>query len=148
MLTAWWLLFPDQVERARQRITETPRKSFGFGVAAAALAAIPGAVFFALPSQFTRGLGWIWLVIILGIASLGAAGIAAELGSRLNQRNEVDFTALGAFLRGAVIWELASAFPLIGWLLVIPVGLLISLGAAVFAVLRWTPKSKTEIEDA
>ena len=148
MLTAWWLLFPDQVERARQRITETPRKSFGVGVAAAGLAAIPGAVFFALPSQFTQVLGGIWLAIILGLASLGAAGIAAEIGSLLNQRNEVDFTALGAFLRGAVIWELASAVPVIGWLLVIPVGLLISLGGALFSVLRWMPKSKTEIKTA
>ncbi|NOQ40841.1 MAG: hypothetical protein GQ562_11055, partial [Anaerolineales bacterium] len=69
-------------------------------------------------------------------------------GSRLNQRNEVDFTALGAFLRGAVIWELASAVPVIGWLLVIPVGLLISLGGALFSVLRWMPKSKTEIKTA
>jgi fatty acid desaturase len=148
MLTAWWLLFPENVERARQRIAKTPCKSFGFGVAAAILAAIPGVVFFTLPSQFTQVLGWIWLVIVLGLASLGAAGIAAEIGDRLNQRNEVEFTALGAFLRGAVIWELASAFPIIGWLLVIPVGLFISLGGASFAVLRWAPKSKTEIKDA
>jgi hypothetical protein len=148
LLTAWWLLFPDRVERARQRASKTPGKSFGLGAAAAVLAAIPAGIFFALPSQFAQVLAWIWIILVLGAASLGAAGIAAEIGTRLNERNEVDFTALGAFLRGAVIWELASAFPVIGWLLVIPIGTLISLGAAVFALLRWTPKTKTAVKGA
>ncbi len=148
LLSTWWLLFPERVERARQRVAITPRKSFGFGVAGGLLAAIPAAIFFNLPSQFTQVLGWIWLVLLLGISSLGAAGIAAEIGNQLNQRNEVDFTALGAFLRGVVIWELAAAFPIIGWLLIIPVGTLISLGAAVFSIFNWMPKTETAAEDA
>jgi len=148
LLTTWWLLFPERVERARQRVADSPRKSFGLGVAGGLLAAIPAAIFFTIPSQFTQILGWIWLILVLSLASLGAAGIASEIGSCLNQRNEVDFTSLGAFLRGAVIWELASAFPIIGWLLMIPVGTLISLGAAVFSIFRWMPKTETATVDA
>ena len=68
---------------------------------------------------------------MLGFASLGSAGIAAELGLRVNWKNDGAFLSLGAFLRGALIWELAAALPLIGWLLVIPVGTLISLGGFV-----------------
>jgi hypothetical protein len=141
-LTIWWLLFPDRVERSRQRIVETPRKSLSLGLAAAVLAAIPAAIFFTLPSQFTQVLGWIWLVIVLGTASLGATGIAVEIGNRLNQKNNGYFQSWAAFLRGAVILELAAAFPFIGWLLVIPLGTILALGAAVFAVLRWEPKPK------
>ncbi|MCJ7734266.1 MAG: hypothetical protein MUP11_06935 [Anaerolineales bacterium] len=74
MLTAWWLLFPEGVERARLRISEKPKRSFGIGLLAGMAAAIPTAIFFTLPSQFTQVLGWIWLVLVLGAASLGAAG--------------------------------------------------------------------------
>jgi len=144
-LGTWWLLFPDRVERSRLKITEKPRRSLGFGFLAALGAAIPAAVLFALPSQFTQVLGWIWLVLVLGFASLGAAGIAAELGLRLNWKNDGAFLSVGAFLRGALLWELAAVFPLIGWLLVIPLGTLISLGGAVQTLSREEdPASKKE----
>jgi hypothetical protein len=139
-LTAWWLLFPERVERSRERIAETPRKCFSLGLAAAALAGIPAGIFFALPSQFTQVLGWILLILVLGIASLGAAGIAAEIGNRINQKNSGYFQSWAAFLRGAVVWELAAAFPVVGWLLVIPLGTILALGAAAFAITRWSPK--------
>ncbi|MCJ7717910.1 MAG: hypothetical protein MUO54_15520 [Anaerolineales bacterium] len=136
LLTTWWLLFPEGVERARLRISEKPKKSFGMGLLAGVIAAIPTTIFFTLPSQFTQVLGWIWLVLVLGAASLGAAGIAAEIGLRLNWKSDGELGSLGAFLRGALIWELASAFPVIGWLLIIPVGTLISLGGAVYAIFK------------
>ncbi len=136
LLTTWWLIFPEKVEVARIRISEKPKKSFGLGLLAGVIAAIPAAILFALPSQFTQVLGWIWLVLLLGAASLGAAGIAAEIGLRMNWRNDGNFQSLGAFIRGAAMLELASAFPIIGWLLVIPVGTLISLGGVVQAIFR------------
>jgi len=142
MLTAWWLLFPEKVENARIRISEKPKKSFGFGLLYGAIAAIPTAILFTLPSQFTQVLGWIWLVLILGAASLGAAGIAAEIGLRMNWKNDGNFQSLGAFLRGAAILELASAFPIIGWLLFIPVGTLISLGGAGHAIFKKKEKEE------
>ncbi len=127
-LTAWWLLFPERVEKARVNIIEEPKRSFWIGLLAALAAAIPGVFLFAIQVPFFRALGLIWLAVVLGVASLGAAGIAAELGLRVNWKNDGSFLSLGAFLRGALIWELAAALPLIGWLLVIPLGTLISLG--------------------
>jgi hypothetical protein len=143
MLTTWWLFLPEKVEESRLRILESPRKSLSLGIAYSAAAAIPAVLFFNLPSQFTQVLGWIWLVIVLGVASIGAAGIASDLGLRVNWKNDGAFLSLGAFLRGAVIWELASAFPIIGWLLIIPVGTLVSMGAAVPIILRRKPKAET-----
>ena len=130
-LTAWWLLFPERVENVRGKIIENPGRSFWIGILAALLAAIPAGLLFALQAQFTQLLGWIWLVVVLGFTSLGSASIASELGLRLNWKNDGAFLSLGAFLRGALIWELAAALPLIGWVLVIPVGSLISLGGFV-----------------
>ena len=134
LLTAWWLLFPEKVEKARLEITEKPRKSFGMGLVYGLAAAVPAVILFNLPAQITQVLGWIWLVLILGSASLGAAGIAAELGLRLNWKNDGSFQSLGAFLRGAAIWELASIFPAIGWLLIIPLGTITALGGAFPAI--------------
>ena len=143
LLTTWWLLFPEKVEKARVRISEKPKKSFGVGLLAGSIAAIPAVILFSLPSQFTQVLGWIWLVLTLGAASLGASGIAAEIGLRMNWRNDGNFQSLGAFIRGAAILELASAFPIIGWLLIIPVGSLISLGGAVHAIFKKKVKEET-----
>ena len=136
LLTTWWLLFPERVEKAREMITEKPSRFLWIGLLAALAAAIPGAFLFLIPSPMTQVLGWIWVAFLLGFASLGSAGIAAELGLRVNWKNDGVHQSLGAFLRGALIWELAAIFPLIGWLLVIPVGTLVSFGAMVSSLRR------------
>jgi len=143
LLTFFWLLFPEKVEMARIQVSEKPKKSFSLGILTGVLAAIPAAILFALPSQFTQVLGWIWLVLVLGIASIGAAGIAAEIGLRMNWKNDGGFQSLGAFIRGAAILELASVFPIIGWLLIIPIGTLLSLGGAVSAIFKKKDKDES-----
>lgn len=144
VLTTWWLLFPERVEKARVKITTKPGRYLWIGILAALAAAIPGTFLFLIPVGFSQALGWIWLAIVLGFASMGSAGIAAELGLRVNWKNDGAHLSLGAFLRGALIWELAAVFPLIGWLLVMPLGTLISLGAMV-STLR---KEKTPEEES
>ena len=144
VLTVWWLLFPERVENARMKIIEEPRKSFWIGVLAAFVVAIPALFLFVIKAQLFQVLGWIWLAVVLGVASLGSAGIAAELGLRVNWKNDGAFLSLGAYLRGALIWELAAILPLIGWLLVIPVGSLISLGG----VVRTFRREKATEEDS
>jgi hypothetical protein len=146
LLVLCWLLFPKRVELARLRISEQPKRSFGMGLVYSLIAAIPMVILFNLPSQLTQVLGWFWLVVVLGSASLGAASIAAEIGLRINWKNDGAFQSLGAFLRGAAAWELALAFPLIGWLLIIPAGTCISLGGAVPAIFGKQPKSESSQE--
>jgi len=148
LLTAWRLLFPGAVQRSRERIVGTPWKCFGLGTAGLAGAVIPGLILFNLPSQAAQLLAWIWLVFLLSLSSMAAAGLAAELGSRLQQSSSEPTSGAGATLRGAFLLELSSAFPVIGWLLILPVGLLVTLGAGVFALFRWTPQSAEALEAA
>jgi hypothetical protein len=148
LLTGWWLLFPERVEKTRLTISETPKKSFWIGLLSALIAAIPAMILFNLPSQFTQVLAWIWVVIVLAAASLGAAGLAAEIGLRMNWKNDGQFQSLGAFIRGAVLIELASVFPVIGWLLIIPFGTLISLGGTVRNIIKKKEKSTNEEKEA
>lgn len=139
MLTAWWLLFPAAVERARLRLERTPGKSFWLGLAALIAFLIPILILLNLPSGFFQFLGFVAIGVMLVLSSIGAAGLAARFADKLNRLGA--FSAIGSFVRGAVIIELASVLPVVGWFIFLPVSLVASLGASVFALLNWTPKS-------
>jgi hypothetical protein len=81
-------------------------------------------------------------VLLLALSSSAAAGISAELGDRIQSLNAGQISKLGSFLRGAAVWEFASVFPVIGWLLVFPAGLFLTLGAGMFAFFGWKPQTE------
>lgn len=141
MLTAWWLLFPSVVARAHSRVERTPWSAFWLGLILIIAVTLPIGILLALPFGPAKFIGWILLGAALAISTIGAAGIAAHLGTRLSKHSSV--TPLSGFIRGAVLLELAAFFPVIGWLFVwIPI-LLISFGATGFALLNWVPREKT-----
>lgn len=139
LLTAWWLLFPATVERARARLDQTPWQCFWFGGILTAAAVIPTVILLLLPFGPAKFLGWTLIVVVLAISSLGSAGIAAKMGALLAERSTASPAA--AFVRGAIALELAVIFPLLGWLLVFPLTVVTALGATGFALLRWVPKT-------
>jgi hypothetical protein len=138
LLTAWRLLFPATVERARLRLEYTPWRCFWLGGVLMALVVLPTVILLALPLGPAKLAGWVIILSTLGVASLGGAGLAAKMGGQA-QRASPTQTPLGAFVRAAVALELAAAFPFIGWFAVIPLLAVTSLGATVFAVLRSVP---------
>jgi hypothetical protein len=104
--------------------------------------AIPIVTLLALPFGPAKFLGWILLAASLALSSIGSAGIAAHLADRVAQRSNV--TALGAFVRGAVVLELAAFFPVIGWFFLWPLLLITAFGATTFALLNWLPRERTQ----
>ncbi len=136
MLMAWWLLFPGVVGRAGARAAGDPWRCLGVGLLGAIGLSIPIGVLLALPFGPAKFLGFMLLLLVLTAASLGAAGIAAQMGERLGDRVGGAATGPGAFLRGAVALELAAAFPFIGWFILIPLAILASLGAVLLTLLR------------
>jgi uncharacterized protein involved in cysteine biosynthesis len=139
MLTAWWLLFPVTVERARVRFERTPWQSFWFGGVITAVVVIPTVILLALPFGPAKFVGWSIIILVLGFSSLGSAGIAAKMGETLVRRSNAN--PASAFVCGAVALELAVVFPVVGWLVVFPLIVVTALGAAGFALLRWQPKA-------
>ena len=146
LLTAWWLLFPSTVERARVRLDRTPWQSFWLGGVVLATLLIPTVILLALPFGPAKFLGWILIALTLAFSGLGAAGLAARFGEQVGRLSPV--SGLGAFVRGAVILELASFFPVIGWFIFFPLATVATLGAAAFALLHWLPKSAQVVEPA
>ena len=146
MLIAWWLLFPNLITRAQMRIEKSLASSFWLGLIVVIALVIPIVILFALPFGPAKLIGWILLGASLTVSSVGSAGIAAHLGARLTQHSNV--SPLSGFVRGAVILELASFFPVLGWLFIWVPLLITAFGAAAFALLNWMPREKTQISSA
>ena len=142
MLTAWWLLFPSVVARAQSRVERTLAGTFWLGLAILVVLAIPIMILLALPFGPAKFIGWILLAVSVALSSIGSAGMAAHLASRLARQSNL--SALGAFVRGAVILELAAFFPVIGWLFLWPLFLITAFGATGFAILNWMPREKVQ----
>jgi hypothetical protein len=139
MLSTLWLLFPATIERARLRLERTPWQCFWLGGVITALVIIPVVVLLALPFGPAKFIGWTIVTIVLALSNIGAAGLAAKMGERLATHSGNSNTA-GAFVRGALALELAMVFPVFGWAFVLPLAIVLSLGATGFALLHWVPK--------
>ena len=143
MLTAWWLLFPRLITKAQVRIEKSLASSFWMGLIVTLVLGIPIFLLLALPFGPAKLIGWILLGASFALSSIGSAGIAAHLGTRLTQHSNI--SPLSGFVRGAVLLELAAFFPIIGWVFLwIPL-LITAIGATGFAILNWMPREKAQI---
>ena len=141
LLTTWWLLFPVSVERARVRFARTPWACLGLGLLGMVVILVPIGLLESLPFSAAKFIGTMMIFAGLAYASVGAAGLASEMGERLTRQSGGKFTPVGGMVRGAVALELAAAFPVLGWFLIIPLVTITAFGATTFAVLRWSPHS-------
>jgi hypothetical protein len=139
LLTSLWLIFPATVGRARTRLERTPWQCFWLGGVFTAVFSIPIVILIALPFGPAKFAGFALMSVALTVAALGAAGLAAKMGDHLTQ-NANGLSRAGAFVRGAVALELAAGFPIIGWLIILPLAVVLSLGATAFALLHWMPR--------
>jgi hypothetical protein len=148
MLTAVWLFFPRRVSYARTRLAATPWQTFWLGLFVSFVVGIPITILLASPSAPAKLIGGTTLVLVLTIATLGAAGLTLEMADRLQEKANGKLKTVPAFIGSAVALELAAFFPFIGWIVVIPLGIIISLGAATFALLRWMPRQLETVQDS
>jgi hypothetical protein len=142
MLTTWWLLFPSLITRAQARVDKTLAKTFWLGLVIVIALTIPIVILLALPFGPAKFFGWILLAASLALSSIGSAGITAHLGEQLKRAGN-GITPLNAFIRGAVVLELAAFFPVLGWFFLWPLTLITAFGATAFALLNWLPREKT-----
>lgn len=145
MLSAWWLMFPGVVARAQTRIEKTLSGTFWLGLLIVIVLTIPIVILLALPFGPAKFLGWILLATSLAFSSIGSAGIAAHLGERMKQTGN-SYSPLNAFIRGAVVLELATFFPVLGWLFLWPLALITAFGATGFALMNWMPRGSVDKE--
>lgn len=135
------LVIPKVTERVQTRLVQTPGRSFVLGVAVTAALLL----WIAITSQINFGpiqaTAFIAAVLGMGIGTIGAAGMARLLGQRLAAVAGPS-SELTSLLRGAVVYELACLFPIVGWFLFAPIVGVMLVGAAVFGLLGWLPRPR------
>ena len=143
LLVVLALLMPGVVSRSAGRLSRTPGKCLVLGIPVAAAfflwIAITSPVNFGpvKATAFAAGLTG------LGLGIIGAAGFARHIGQRLGAVSgpKSEITHL---VRGALVFELACFFPIVGWFLFLPLAGALSLGAAVFGLLSWIPTPQVQ----
>ncbi|MEZ4591615.1 MAG: hypothetical protein R3D55_10820 [Chloroflexota bacterium] len=138
LLLALNLLMPQVTERIETRLEQTPGKSFVLGVPVTAVFLLFSAITANIPglgqaSAFLAGF------VFMGLGTLGAAGMSRLLARRVNVLVSPSSEALN-LLRGAVLYELACLFPIVGWFLFAPIVGITVIGAATFGLLGWLPR--------
>jgi hypothetical protein len=126
------LCFPVAVERASLHVGVRPVRALAQGVAAFVALTVAAGV---LKNLGPLGPLAAFLTFLCGLslAMLGAAGVARHLAGAYRRQETAH--PRDVFLGGVLI-EMTSAVPLVGWFVVLPVSLLMMLGAGCAVVLR------------
>jgi hypothetical protein len=133
------LLLPQITNRIETRLERTPGKSFFLGVPVTAAFLLWIAITANVPIGVVRGTAFVAAFVGMGLGTLGAAGMSRLLARRITVLANPSSQAMN-WLRGAVMYELACLFPIVGWFLFAPIVGITVLGAAVFALLGWLPR--------
>jgi len=139
LLLALNLLMPQITARIETRLERTPGKSFFLGVPVTAAFLLWIAIAANVPIGVVRSTAFIAAFIGMGLGTLGAAGLSRLLAKRITLLASPSAEAMN-WLRGAVMYELACLFPIVGWFLFAPIVGITVLGAAVFGLLGWLPR--------
>ncbi|WP_420640759.1 hypothetical protein [Candidatus Leptofilum sp.] len=138
LLLALNLLMPKITQRIETRLEKTPGKSFVLGVPVTAAFLLWIAITANIPG-LGQGSAFLAAFVGMGLGTLGAAGMSRLLAKRVQVLVSSSSEAL-SLLRGAVMYELACLFPIVGWFLFAPVVGITVIGAAVFGLLGWLPR--------
>lgn len=122
------LIFSQTTYYAALRLHRGAITPFLVGLLLAVVVGLPSAVLISLGSIFQL-VGAITLLAGFLWAFTGLAAIARLMGMRLGTLAGQDENPFFEVTVGAVTLAFALAFPLIGWLLLLPVGLIAGLGA-------------------
>lgn len=120
-------------------------KSFFLGLPLTALVLV---LFGALTSNKAGPWGLIGIVIMaayLMFTSIGVAGIADLIGEKLGGNNNHQLQPpWRETVRGGAVLVLSFLFPILGWLLIMPVALIVGCGATMRAMFREWKSSRQE----
>lgn len=124
-------LLPGRVMQAQQIALKSPGRSFIIGLVNFLFFGVLFLVF-AQGAELGRLIAGMILLALLAVTAVGLAGINQIVQGRLYPGDG----GVKVGLKTAVLLIAAGLVPLLGWLVLAPVLLLISLGAAIMALVR------------
>jgi hypothetical protein len=138
------LSFPQAVERASLLVGTNPRRLLWKGLLVLLL------LFFTILILSKAFIGISKPFVLLGLLSglsmtmLGGAGLINQLAGRFKKLSGSDRPILGLFF-SALLIEFSAALPLVGWFVVLPVTLLIMLGAGCETILGSLTRNSQDV---
>ncbi len=129
------LLLPKTAERIEARIAEKPGRNLFIGIPVTAAFALWIALASSTGSGILRGSAFLAGGVWMALGTIGAAGLARMLGNRLKPLASPT-SELTNLLRGAVVFEFACLFPLVGWFVFAPIVGMMLVGASVSSIRR------------
>lgn len=139
LLVALNLLLPKVTTRAYLRLQQTPGKSFLLGIPVLSAFLLWIAITANIPLGPVKATAFLAAFVGMGVGTVGAAGLSRLLADRLDTLS-APRSRLTHLVRGAVVFELACLFPVVGWFLFAPIAGITLMGAAAFALLGWLPR--------
>lgn len=129
------ILLPNLTQRIEIRIAEKPGRNLFIGIPITAAFALWVALASSTGSGVLRGSAFLMVGLWMALGTIGAAGLARLLGKRLVPLSSPS-SELTHLLRGALVFEFACLFPLVGWFVFAPIIGVMLVGAAVSSLRR------------
>jgi hypothetical protein len=127
------LVFGERAAEAQTRLETRPFPMLGIGVGLALTAGLIGQILVSQPNRMLKLVGWALLLGLLTMSVLGGAGLALIVAGRIQQAAP-RLTLFAALGRGAGLMIAGGLVPVIGWFVVLPLGVLTTLGAGMGAM--------------
>lgn len=142
------LALPGISNRAAERLTQGGITPFLVGISTALIMGIPAAILVSLGSIFQL-CGSIVSLLLLFWGFMGLAVITRLAGYRITVMGKYDTSYLIQLMAGAMMMSLSIAFPVIGWFVILPLSLLIGLGAisilTIKGIWRWAFGTSSQV---
>jgi hypothetical protein len=137
------VLFKDRVQQAALAAEQDTAKVVGTGAGIVAAGGLFTVILISQPNGLFKLIGWVLLACLMLLAILGSAGLATLTGERLVRMDE-RLSPLGGVARGAGLLVVAGFLPFVGWALLFPAMLMISLGSG-WRALRFKPNAQVVV---
>ena len=144
------LAFPARAAAAQAKLTSAPGASFGIGLTAVLGGGLLALVCWNAPAGPVKLLAAVIAAGICLTAALGSAGAVRLLGERIDAAG-TGLSPFAGLTRAAILYVLAGFLPVLGWFVILPCALLLSVGsgAAALAPIRVKQSARqAEIEAA
>lgn len=128
------LAFPARTVTAQLRLTTMPGICLARGVGVVLVSALLAILCWNAAGGAVKLLGGIIAGGVGIAAALGSAGAVRLLGTRIDAVG-TSMTPFGSLTRASLLYVVAGFLPVLGWFLILPGALLLSVGAGVSALL-------------
>ena len=135
------LAFPARVAAAQAKLTAAPGVCLARGLAVVLISAVLAIVLSKAAAGPVRGLALLILGGLGVVAALGSAAVVRLLGARIDALGS-PMTPFASLTRASVLYVATGFLPVIGWGVVLPAALLLSVGSGVAVLFGTQPKAR------